>query len=82
MPRLIVTYRGSPEWPSEQRFDERLEKLLGKPCAGSGCGLGGRDIDWTYRSYAGANAAALKVQRYIMKEKRPVYRNATVTVGA
>jgi coproporphyrinogen III oxidase len=74
---LEVTYRGYPEWPSPQRFDERIEKHLGKTSDGSGFG-GVRDITWTYRTEKDVAKAASKARAFIKKQKQSVYRNAKV----
>jgi len=74
---LEVTYNGCPEWPSPKRFDERIEKHLGKTSDGSGFG-GVRDITWTYKTKEAAMKAATKARSFIKKEKQSVYRNAKV----
>ncbi len=76
---LCVEYNAMPDWPSPQRFDERLEKLLKKRSSGSGFG-GVRDMTWAYRTKDAANTAAKTVRAYRKKEKKAVYRNARVTV--
>lgn len=78
---LCVEYNDFPEWPSAERFDERLEAHLGKDCDGSGFG-GSRDITWSYRTKEGVQAAAKKARAFIKKEKRKVYREATVKTYA
>lgn len=74
---LEVTYKGLPEWPSENRFDERLEAHLGKESDGSGYG-GVRDITWSYRTKYDVLKAARKARAFIKKEKKKVYREAVV----
>lgn len=74
---LEVSYNGVPDWPSPQRFDERLEKHLRKTSDGSGYG-GTRDITWSYKTEAEVLAAAKKALVFIKKETQSVYRKAKV----
>jgi hypothetical protein len=76
---LEVTYNGCPDWPSEERFDERLEKHLKKTSDGSGYG-GVRDITWSYRTMINVQKAAKAARAFIKKEKKALYRNAKVRV--
>jgi hypothetical protein len=76
---LEVRYSGLPEWPSPDRFDERLEKHLGRKSSGSGFG-GMRDITWSYQSEVAAEKAAEKVRTFIRKEKEARYRKAVVAI--
>ena len=80
MVQLVITYNGTPEWPSEERFEERIEKLLRKNYNGSGYGFGGRDFTFSYRSRDNALKAAKTVRAYIKKERVARYRNAAVEV--
>ena len=54
---LLVSYPG----PIDTALDRRLEMLLG-PRAGSGAGMGERDLDWSYPTLADAQAAAGQVR--------------------
>jgi hypothetical protein len=75
---LEVSYRGMPEWPSPERFEERIEKLLRKTANGMGFGGGARDITWSFRTEKAVRNAAAKVRRYVAKEPAKVYRTANV----
>ena len=76
---IVVEYKAMPEWPSPKRFDERVEALLKTRSDGSGFG-GTRDFSFSFKTLELAKEAAKKVRAFIKKEKKSVYKRATVKV--
>lgn len=57
--RLYASYLGG----LNMGLDQKLEEAAGKGRDGSGCGLGGRDIDWSFDSAEEAEAARKRLQQ-------------------
>jgi hypothetical protein len=67
MPRLDLSYDASLYFKSD--LDSEIEKVIGKNCCGSGMGFGERDMSFTFRSKADADAAKKKLTAFIKKKK-------------
>lgn len=68
MPRLDLSYDAALYF-SHKDLDAEIEKVVGKDCCGSGMGMGERDISFTFRSKADAEAAKKKLTAFIKKKK-------------
>lgn len=72
MPYLTVCYNGYPSFNYERSFDRAIEKAVGKESTGSGCGFGGRDVSFTFRSWRDAHAAVARIRRMAKKRRRRI----------
>lgn len=60
--RLCVSYSAEHYFDNNLDLDSLLEEAVGQYSSGSGCGLGGRDLDWAWQTAKSRDAAKKKVE--------------------
>lgn len=69
---VLVTYDGY-----DYGYDRKIERAAGRSCGGSGCGMGGRDIDFYFCQEKAAKRAASRIRKQCRRMSTNVETYAT-----